>query len=113
MTTTQRVQLEPGLIALIGPGFRPKCDHGTCYEAAQLGDADGTDCPVDKTYLHVMIGSEAPGGGIYIDGAVNATISADAADEFIAALNARVRHIRNMETALGRITPAPERKSRS
>lgn len=102
MTTTQRVQLEPGLIALIGPGFRPQCDHGTCYEAAALGDADGTDCPVDKGYLHVMIGSEAAGGGIYMEGA---------ADEFIAALNARVRHVRNMDAA--KITPRLDRGPRS
>jgi hypothetical protein len=89
MTTTQRVQLESGLIALIGPGYRPTCDHDTCHEAAHLGHLDGTDCPVDNGYLHVMIGPEAPNGGIYIDNAVNATITPDAADEFAKALTER------------------------
>lgn len=116
MTTTQKVQLDRpgGLVALIGPGYRAKCDHGTCYEAAQLGDPthpDTCECPIDKGYLHIMIGSEADGGGIYLDGAVNATVSVDAADEFIAALNARVRHIRNIGAA--KITPAPERGPRT
>lgn len=113
MTATQTVQLGD-LVALIGPGYRAQCDHGTCYEAAQLGDPthpDTCECPIDKGYLHIMIGSGADNGGIYLDGAVNATVSVDAADEFIAALNARVRHIRNMDAA--RITPRLDRGLRS
>lgn len=115
MTTTQRVQLEQGLIALIGPGYRANCDHGTCYEAALIGDPthpDTCECPIDKGYLHIMIGSEADNGGIYLDDAVTVTASVDAADEFIAALTARVRHVRNMDAAIGRITARRENGTR-
>lgn len=109
MATTQTVQLEPGLIAIIAEGFRPKCEHDSCHEQARHGhrDEDRGACPVDNSYVHVIAGTESSGGGIYLDGAFTATMTADAADEFIAALNARVRHIRNMGAA--KITPAPER----
>lgn len=107
MTTTQRVQLEAGLIALIGPGYVAECDHGTCHEAARIGDLahlDTCECAVDKGYLHVIIGSASDNGGVYIDGAINAVITDEAAVDLATVLIARARHIRN--------TPRPERGPR-
>jgi hypothetical protein len=100
--TTQTVQLESGITAIIGEGYRPKCDHDSCHEQAIYGYRDGTECPTEITYVHLMAGSSTNDGGVYLDGAFLTTMTADAADALIKALTERVRLVREMEAALGR-----------
>ena len=47
-----------------------------------------------------MAGSGTDDGGVYLEGAFLATMTADAADALIAALTERVRIVREFEAAL-------------
>lgn len=102
MPTTETVQLESGLTAIIGEGYRPKCEHDSCHEQAIYGYRDGTECPTESTYVHLMAGSSTDDGGVYLDGAFMTTMTADAAEALMKALTERVRLVRQMEAVLGR-----------
>lgn len=107
MPTTQTVQLESGLNAIIGEGYRPKCEHDSCHEQATYGYRDGTECPTDNTYVHLMAGSGTEDGGVYLEGAFLVTMTADATDALIKALTERVRLVREFEAAIGRTQNRP------
>lgn len=100
--TTQTVQLESGLTAIISEGYRPTCEHDSCHEQATYGYRDGTECPVDNTYVHLIAGSGNDDGGVYLDDAFLTTMTADAAEALAKALIERVRLIRDMQAALAR-----------
>lgn len=102
MTATRTVQLEAGVLALIGQGYRPQCDHDSCHEQARHGYEHEGGCPLDMSYVHLIAGSDTGTGGVYIEGALTVTMTPDAADEFIQALTERVQRVRDLTAAVDR-----------